>query len=147
MRIRADIAELLRQGVPQIQIARQLHVAQLTVQKTSEALGLPAPKICRVLAATIEEAINNYSRPADGGHVEWTGPKRNGCPSFVFDGRHYYARRLVFSFEHQREPVGNVTVACEVPACVAGRCLQDQQMRRREKRVDSLYDGIFGGAS
>jgi hypothetical protein len=147
VKIRADIAELLHQGVPQTQIARQLHVAPLTVQKTREALGRPSPKMRRILPTTIEEVINKYTHPTDGGHVEWTGPLRNGCPSFVFEGQHYYARRLVFGFEYEREPVGNVTAVCGVPACVAGRCVQDRPMRQREKRVDSLYAWMVGGAS
>jgi hypothetical protein len=147
MKIRADIAELLRAGVPQAHICRQLHCAPLTVQRTREALGLPSPKSCRVLPATLEEAVDRYARPIDGGHVEWAGPLRNGCPSFVFEGQHYYVRRLAFRFQHGREPVGNVTVACDVRTCVAGPCVRDRLMRDRERRVDALYAGIFGGAA
>ena len=144
MKIRDDIAELLRAGMPQIHICRQLHVSPLTVQRTREALGMPAPKTVRVLPATPQEAIAKYARPVDGGHLVWAGPLKNGAPCVGFQGRDHYVRPLSFRLQHGRAPVGNITAGCDVKGCVADRCLQDRPMR---ERTDSLYAAIFGGAA
>ncbi|WP_406156902.1 hypothetical protein [Streptomyces canus] len=143
MKIRDDIAELLRAGVPQIHICRQLHVAPLTVQRTREALGLPSPKTCRVLPATPEDAFAKYTRPIDGGHLQWTGPLKSRVPFFRHQGQHHYVRRVSFRWQYGRDPIGNVTPSCDVKGCVAGRCLQDRPMR---EHTESLYAAIFGGA-
>lgn len=144
MKVRSDIAELLRAGVPQAHICRQLHVAPITVQRTREALGLPAPKTCRVLPATPEEAFQQYTQPAADGHLTWTGPVNTGSPKFVFQGTTYNARRLSFRLHHGREPIGNVTVGCEAQDCVAGRCVEDQPMRDANRRADAAFEAIFG---
>jgi hypothetical protein len=144
MNIRDDIAELLRAGTPQIHICRQLRVAPLTVQRTREALGLPARKTCRVLPTTLEEAFRQYTRPTNDGHETWTGPDNNGAAKLTFEGTVYYARRLAFRFHHGREPVGAVTAACTVKGCVAGRCVEDLPMRRK---AHALYAAVFGGVS
>lgn len=147
MKVRADIAELLRAGVPQSHICRQLHCAPSTVQRTREALRLPAPKRCRVLPSTLEDAFRQYTQPTDDGHVEWTGSINNGTPVVAFKGTKYYARQLAFRFHHGRHPVGRVTSTCEVKGCVAGGCLLDRPMREREPELEELYSGIFGGVS
>lgn len=144
MKIRADIASLLRAGMPQSYICRQLHVAPITVQRTREALGLPAPKTCRPLPATLEEAFRQYVQPTSNGHATWTGPVASGVQRVRFEGTVHTARRLSFRFHHGREPVGKVTTGCEVQACVAGAHLEDQPMR---ERATSLYAAIFGGAA
>lgn len=149
MKIRADIAELLHAGVPLSHICRQLHVATLTVQRTREALGLPAPKACRVLPATLEAAFQQHTRPLPDGHVEWTGHINGTAPQVTFQGTAYPARRLAFRYHHGREPIGKVLPApdCEVRGCVAGPCLTDQQIRQANGRADALYAAIFGEAS
>lgn len=144
MKIREDIAERLRAGMPLIHIVRELHVATLTVQRTREVLGLPAPKTCRVLPATLEEAFRRYERPAKDGHIEWAGPFSSGAPKLVFEGSLYYARRLAFRFHHGREPVGRVTHSCDVKDCVAGACVEDKPMRAANKRADRAFEAIFG---
>jgi len=144
VKIRDDIADLLRAGVPLLHICRQLHCAPLTVQRTREAIGLPAPKTCRVLPTTLEAAFRQYTRPAKDGHIEWVGPVNAGAPKVVFEGTVYYARRLAFRFHHGRDPIGKVTSGCTFTGCVAGRCLEDRPMRERAR---SLYAAIFGGAS
>lgn len=144
MKIRADIAELLRAGVPQVQIARRLHCAQITVQRTREALNLPAHKMCRDLPATLEEAFQQYTRPAADGHIEWTGRRNNGTPAVTFHGTVHSGYRLAFRFHYGREPVGKVT-SCET-GCVAGRCVKDQPMREANRRADKAFSAIFGGA-
>lgn len=149
MKIRQDIADLLHAGTPLIHICRQLHVAPLTVQRTREAMGLPAPKTCRVLPATLEEAFHQHTQPTQDGHVEWTGTVNNGSPKVVFAGRVHYARRIAFRLHRGRDPIGRVTVAasCEVKDCVAGACVEDQRMRAANKRADLAFPAIFGEAA
>jgi hypothetical protein len=144
MNIRTDIAELLHAGTPQIHICRQLHVAPITVQRTREALGLPAPKTVRVLPASLDDAFRQYARPTPDGHAAWAGPVNNGTPKLTFNGVVYYARPLAFRLRYGREPVGNVTSDCPVKHCVAGDCIKDRPMREQEQQLDRLYAGIFG---
>ncbi|WP_020116774.1 helix-turn-helix domain-containing protein [Streptomyces canus] len=144
MKIRDDIAELLLAGMPQAHICRELRCSPLTVQRTREALGLPAPKTCRVLPTTPEAAFAQYTRPIDGGHLQWAGPLKNRAPFFVHQGQHHYARPFSFRLQHGRGPIGNVTPSCTVERCVAGRCLQDRPMR---EHTNSLYKAIFGGTA
>lgn len=149
MKIRQDITELLRAGVPQIHICRQLHVAPITVQRTREALGLPAPTTRPFLPTTLEAAFHKYAQPTEDGHVEWTGPVNHGSPKVVFAGRVHYARRIAFLLHHGRDPIGRVTVAssCTVKNCVAGTCIEDQRVRVANKRADRAFAAIFGEAS
>jgi hypothetical protein len=144
MKIRADIAELLRAGVPQAHICRQLGCAPSTVQRVREALQLPAPKTCRVLPATVEDAFRQYLRPVDGGHAEWTGPYNNGSPRVTHEGTVYSVYRLAYRMAHGREPVGMA-----LPSCGRDRCVQpghhaDRVDREQARKVDQLYDAIFG---
>lgn len=144
MNIRDDIANLLHAEVPLSHICRQLHCAPITVQRTREALGLPAPKTCRVLPATLEEAFHQYTQPVEGGHLAWAGPANGTVPKVTFEGTVHYARPLAFRLRYGREPVGNVTTSCVVKDCVAGGCVEDRPMR---ERTESLYGAIFGGVA
>ena len=147
MNIRSDIAELLRADVPQCHIARQLHCSPLTVQRTREALGLPAPKTVRVLPTTLEDAFRQYTQPTGDGHTAWSGTLNSGTPVVTFEGVKHSARQLAFRFHHGRQPVGRVTTVCKGKACVAGGCLLDEPMREREPGLARLYAGIFEGAA
>jgi len=146
MKVRADIAKLLRQGVPQIQIVRQLHVAPLTVQKTREALRLPAPRSGRRFTyASLEEAFCQGAEPVDGGHVRWTGYRdKDNTPRVCYRQQPQAAPRVAFKLFHGREPVGKALPTCGVKGCIAGEHLADRPMRKANQRADALYDGIFG---
>ena len=147
MKIRDDIAELLRAGVPQIHICHRLHVAPITVQRTREALGLPAPKTCRVLPATLDKAFHRYVRPAEGDHAEWTGPFNNGCPKVTFEGTVYSAYRVAFRVATGRDPEGRALPSCGRDRCVKPGHHEDRVDRARKQRADALYTAIFGGAA
>lgn len=147
MKVRADIAELLRAGVKQSHICRQLHCAPLTVQRTREALHLPAPKICRILPATLEDAFRQHTQPTEGGHVAWSGPVTGGVPKVTFQGTTRSAYRVSFRIHHGREPVGRVTSSCEVQRCVSGRCVEDKPMREANQRADRAFAAIFGASA
>ncbi|MFD1656951.1 helix-turn-helix domain-containing protein [Streptomyces caeni] len=149
MKIRADIAALLRAGMPESHIAAQLHVSPRTVRATRRALGLPAPKRggAPVTYASVEDAFRANTAPVDGGHVRWTGytDSVSGLPVLCYRGRRQTAPRVAFTSHHGREPVGKVRRTCEYEGCIAGAHLADRLIREANQRADAAYPGIFGG--
>ncbi|MEU9333186.1 hypothetical protein AB0D49_08470 [Streptomyces sp. NPDC048290] len=149
MKVRQDIAELLRAGTPQSRICRQLHVAPRTVQRTREVLGMPAPRCGPPdTYASVEDAYRSNSHPIDGGHMRWTGPAdTTGHPRLNFRQRRLSVRQVAFRLHHGREPQGRLSVGCDMPHCVAGGHLEDQQIREANRRADAAFTSIFGGVS
>lgn len=154
MKVRADIAELLRAGVPQIYICRQLHVAPITVQRSREALGMPAPRCGPPdTYASVEDAFHANSEAIDGGHLRWTGhTDTNGFPRLNFGQQRVSARQTGFRIHHGRDPHGRLSLACDMADCVAGAHLEDQQIREENRlrirqanrRADAAFKAIFG---
>ncbi|MFE2965553.1 hypothetical protein ACFXKC_18105 [Streptomyces sp. NPDC059340] len=144
MNIRPDIAERLRAGTPQAYIVRELRVSPITVQRTREALGLPAPKSGPPQAATLEEAFSGHLLTVDGGHVQWLGAFNGSTPSLTYKKQVHSVYRLAFTFRYGRQPVGKVWPACGVKACVSGDHVEDEPMR---KQTRATFEAIFGGVS
>ncbi|MFF6829594.1 helix-turn-helix domain-containing protein [Streptomyces longwoodensis] len=148
MKIRADIAELLRAGLSQTQIAKQLHCAPVTVQRTREALRIPSPGQGRSASypTTFEQALRERTRPSnDGQHLLWTGWTNSaGAPLVSVGKRKRSAYQVAFELHHGREAVGRVTPGCGIQGCVRGDHLDDQPMRRQN---EATYTAIFGGAA
>lgn len=145
MKIRNDIAELLRAGVPQSKICRQLRCGPITVQRTREALGMPAPKAGPVGAPSLAEAFRENTVPTDDGHLMWRGFDTRTTPRLTYQGTAYSGLRLAFVLHHRREPVGRVTSTCRKVGCV--RHVADEPMRAANKRADRAFGLIFGAAS
>lgn len=147
MKIRADIAELLRAGVPQIHIARQLGVAPVTVQQTREALGMPAPRVGRPDVYTSwEDAFRRNVEQLDDGHVRWTGYRdKDGTPRVCYRREQTVAApRVAFRLHYGREPVGKALPMCDIKGCIAGEHLADRPMREANRRADKAFAAIFG---
>lgn len=146
MRVRADIAELLRAGVPQSHICRQLHVAPATVQRTREALGLPAPRSGPPETyASLEDAYRSNSVVVEGGHKRWTGPRNTkGHPLLNFRQRRSSVGRVAFLLHFGRVPEGRLTTGCDMAHCVEGAHLEDQRIRAANRRADDAFTSIFG---
>lgn len=143
MKIREDIADMLRAGHTHTEIRLALHVAPLTVQRTREALKMPPPKTCRRLPATHEEAFQARTEHVDGGHLRWTGyVSSHGGPLVIVAGVNVSAYRLAFRMRHGREPVGRVKPGCDFEGCVAPDHVEDRPMRERNRKA---YAAIFGG--
>jgi hypothetical protein len=149
VKIRADIAELLRAGVPQSYICRQLRCAPLTVQRTREALGMPAPRCGPPDTYTsVEDAYRSNSEAIDGGHQRWTGhTDTNGHPRLNFRQQRQSVRQIAFRMHHGRAPQGRLFVGCGMAHCVAGAHLEDQQIRDANRRADAAFKAIFGVAA
>ncbi|MDX3294651.1 hypothetical protein PV569_13135 [Streptomyces scabiei] len=142
--IRRDIEALLRAGMPQLQIARRLHVSTVRVQRTREALGLPAPDHGgRSRYATLAEAFADNTAPVGAGHLRWTGCAP-GTPTVCFRRRRLRATRVSFELHHGRPPVGTARPVCGMTGCLAGAHLADRPMREANRRADKAYSAIFG---
>ncbi|MFD7016054.1 hypothetical protein [Streptomyces sp. NPDC059928] len=143
MNIRADVADLLRAGVTQIEIARTLHVAPITVQHTREALGLPAPRKGPRIPSTLEEAFYQRTEEQVGGHRRWLGTRlaANGQASFIFEGHKMNPFPVAFRIRWGREPVGQVQPGCGVDDCIAPDHVEDRPMREKNRAV---YTAVFG---
>jgi len=148
MKIRADIAELLKAGHTHLDIARQLHVSRKTVSATHHALQLPA----RVRGGgaphqSFEDAYRAHAVPADDGHVQWTGHMDGTLPVVCHAGRRTPAPRIAFRLHHGRDPEGRLRRTCDLPGCAAGAHYADKRIRDAHRRADKAFDVIFGGAA
>lgn len=141
MKIRADIAELLRQGLTNAAIARQLRCDRKTVAATRAALRLPMTppgSEQRPLA----DLIAARTELVDGGHMRWTGTVNDtGTAVLNYLGAPKTAARLVFLLRYGRQPVGQVKTGCDYPGCVHPDHVEDRPMRERNR---ATYAAIFG---
>ncbi|MEU2402771.1 hypothetical protein ABZ609_00295 [Streptomyces rubiginosohelvolus] len=144
MKVRADIATMLRDGVPQQDIMRTLHVGAALVVSTREALHMPPPRRGGQPLRPIKTEFYARTEPVDGGHLRWTGHYANGLPKLGRQGTHYSAYRLAFGFIHDREPVGHVRPGCDYPKCVEPTHLEDQTIR---VQLRTQLASIFGGTA
>lgn len=148
MKIRADVAELLRAGYSDTAIARQLGVDRAkTVARARAALGLPKHKPGTTPAATPEDLFWRRVKPTDDGHMEWTGYITHTTPALRHNGHLITAYRVAFRIANGRNPEGYALPSCGRDGCVKPGHHADRVDRAREKRVDALYTGIFGVAS
>ncbi|GGY81374.1 hypothetical protein CP967_08485 [Streptomyces nitrosporeus] len=146
MKVRADIADMLRAGIPHTTIARQLNISDKTVSATRVALGLPAPQLGgrRSPLVPLAEAFAARTAPVPGGHLRWTGYHTEGRPILRRQGKPLTAQRIAWSLHHTRPPVGPVRAGCGYRGCVAPAHMEDREMRDQLK---SQMTSIFGGAA
>lgn len=149
MKVRADVAELLRAGYSDRAIGRQLNVDPVgTVAAARRVLGLPKHKSGVTPAATAEDLFWRRVKPTDDGHMDWVGYRNNsGAPSLRHGGRNLSAYRIAYRLAKGREPEGYALPSCGRDGCVKPGHHTDRADRAREKRVDALYAGIFGQPS
>ncbi|MFD8611043.1 hypothetical protein [Streptomyces sp. NPDC059631] len=132
------LAELFAQGATNIAAARELGIGKDTAARYRTTLGLPpAPKrpAPNRSTLTIEQKATALMQPIDGGHMKWTGRRRNDTGTMVMThhGREYTARRIAFLVRTGREPEGTVTAECDHPGCVAPACVEDEPGRTRAR--------------
>ncbi|MDQ3028988.1 MAG: hypothetical protein M3R09_02940 [Actinomycetota bacterium] len=146
MKIRSDVAELLRAGLADRVIARQLHVdAATTVAPTRAALGLPKHKPGPTPAPTVDAFVQAHCQALPGGHIRWTGyVTSRGIPQIKY-GTHKRESVYRYAFRQRtgRTPVGYAKPACGMPMCVAPGHIDDQPMRDHHR---ATYTALFGGA-
>lgn len=134
---RDAIVKLLRTGIGNQAIAREVHVDRSKVAAIRAELGLPRSRR-RYVAASPEALFWQRTRPAADGHLAWTGYRNSkGVPAVrTVDGMHT-AYRIAFRIRWGREPVGYVKSGCEFDGCVHPGHVEDQPMREQ-------YAAIFG---
>lgn len=145
MKVRADIAALLRDGLTDRAIARQLGCDRGTVARARERLSIgPAaqPRPANRSQLTLEEKWRTLTRPADGGHLEWTGRiAANGTPVFKHHEKDHSAFRVAFTVRTGREPVGYAKPACDRPLCVEPSHVDDTATRNRDRAALAAITG------
>lgn len=147
MKVRADVAELLRAGATYAEIRQQLGIgSNTTISEVRKALHLPVPHRTRP-TRTLQETYDLYAKPYGDGHARWEGPWAGRMPQICHPGktgRKESALRVAFRLEYGREPVGQVKATCGEPQCVARRHIEDRPMRAR---TQATYAAIFGADS
>lgn len=146
MKIRADIAAALHQGLTNTTIAAQCHTSHQTVAQARRILGVaPSKQGRRPAAHTIEDAFTARTEPVDGGHLRWTGHvDRHGLPIVSLSRDYQTAYRVAFRIRHDREPVGYAKPSCGMAGCVEPAHVEDQPMR---EQLRANYLAIFGSDS
>lgn len=141
MKVRADVAELLRAGLSNRAIARQVHAGTQEVAEAREVLGLPKAKPGRTAAATPEDLFWRRTQPTDDGHLLWTGYRNNqGVPVLRHGGRGLSAYRIAFRIKYDREPIGYAKPGCTVEGCVHPNCIDDRPMQQKTR---ATFEAIF----
>lgn len=144
MKIRSDVADLLRAGLSDRTVARRLHTCAKDVAAARSALGLPKAKSGYAPAESLEAAFRARTKPTDDGHLTWTGHINNtGVPCFRYGGRMHTAYRAAFTIRHGRDPIGKAMTWCDMPGCVAPDHIDDRAARDRDQ---ATYNAIFGGS-
>lgn len=143
MKLRADIAVLIRDGHSDTFIARDLGAAKLTVAKTRRAMGLPPIQLRSVL--TLDQKWATHAQPETAGHMAWDGPRNSsGVPILKHHRDRHQARAVAFRRRYGRDPIGYVTATCEHKWCVADDHVADKPMR---EQLANQFAAIFGSAA
>lgn len=133
MRRRAEIEPLLRDGMSNQAIARQLHCDVKSVARLRAELGMP--RITTLKYPSLAEAFRANTRPVDGGHLEWTGERQrvSGTPILRYREQTYTAARLAFRLKNGRDPEGYAYAECGLDQCVAPEHVDDTKARMRTR--------------
>ncbi|MFZ3556436.1 MULTISPECIES: hypothetical protein [unclassified Streptomyces] len=144
MNVRPDVAELLRAGLSNRAIARELNVdADTTVRNARTALGIAKARRGKRAASSVEDLFWRRTQPVDDGHILWTGYRDKHCDTALVrhGGKLHTALRVAFRIKHGREPEGHVTLTCDRDGCVAPGHTQDRLIR---SRTEATFAAIFG---
>jgi hypothetical protein len=139
MKIRIDIADMLRAGDSMAKVQRALGVSYTVVSAHRKALGLPLHPPA-VKPERVEDTFARRTRPTDDGHLIWTG---HDLAINTVEGASLSAARYAFQQQYRRAPVGIVRPGCGVTRCVHPRHVEDRPMR---EALESQLATIFGGA-
>ncbi|MEV7867444.1 hypothetical protein AB0P17_15385 [Streptomyces sp. NPDC088124] len=125
---REQIEQLLRDGGSNSAIARELHSDRHRVAAIRRDLGLPNVP---AQPLTLEEKWRARTRPADGGHLEWTGERQStsGTPVMRYEGRTFTAAAIAFRIRTGRAPDGYARAECGHHQCVEPAHVDDTATR------------------
>lgn len=137
MRIRSDVAALLRAGHTSSAVAAQVGLHPATVRQARKALGITPGRPGPRPPATLEEFFLARVEELPDGHMRWLPAD----PELRFQQRNYSARRAAFRIRTGRDPIGRVLTSCNMPQCVAPAHVADRVERDRDAAV---YAAVFG---
>ncbi|MDG4535279.1 hypothetical protein [Streptomyces sp. AV19] len=124
-----EIIHLLRAGLSNTAISRQLRCDRHRVSAIRHRLGIPE---VRRQPLTLEELWAARVRPAGGGHLEWTGQRASGgTPILRRWPKTYSAAGIAFRIKHGRDGTGHVRAECGHRHCVAPDHVDDTITRTR----------------
>ncbi|NUK12679.1 hypothetical protein HRW18_32860 [Streptomyces lunaelactis] len=129
---REQIVALLNQGMTNTAIARQLHCDKHRVGDIRRALGIPNPP---KQPLTLDEKWATFTRPVDGGHLEWLGERgsASSTPVMRYRGKSHSPAGIAFRIQHGREAMGQVFAECGFKHCVAPAHVDDETTRIRTR--------------
>jgi hypothetical protein len=81
--------------------------------------------------------FNAHTRPADGGHLTWTGPYTTH-----WHGHKWHPTALAFYLRTGRRPDGNALPDCEHPHCVQPDHVDDENGRQRIRQQIRAIRGL-----
>ncbi|MCX5362909.1 hypothetical protein OG864_29865 [Streptomyces sp. NBC_00124] len=127
-------------------VAAELGIGKDTAARYRDRLGFgPARKHPHPTRTplTLEQKWATYTRPVEGGHLEWTGRHRTDTKTMVFThlSREYTARSVAFRVATGRTAEGKVTAECDHPECVAPEHVADEPARTR---LRAQYAAVIG---
>lgn len=132
------VKTLLTAGHSDTAIATQLAVDRHAVGNIRRQLGIPPVPAQRL---TVEEKWAQRTRPADGGHLDWTGERASsGTPVMRHSGETYTAARIAYRIEHGTDPAGYAKPNCGRPRCVAPAHQADTGQNRPARQHLARYD-------
>lgn len=136
------IVELLRDGVSNTEIGHRLRTDRHAVARIRRDLGLP--NIVQH-TQTLDEKWAANTRPADGGHVEWTGERgtSSGTPVMRYREQSYSPAAIAFRMRTGRDPQGYAFAECGMKHCVAPEHVDDEAGRRAARA--KLHPGPLTG--
>lgn len=126
---RDQITALLREGMSNTAVARQLRCDRHRVGDIRRELDLPTVPQQRL---SLDEKWRANTREVDGGHLEWIGEhgRSTGTPVMRYREKTYTAARLAFRMRTGREPEGYAFAECDRQHCVAPAHVEDEPGRQ-----------------
>lgn len=127
-----QIVELLHQGLSNTAISKRLRCDKGRVGRIRRSLGIADVPLQPL---TLEEKWAANTRPADGGHLEWTGEREStsATPVMRYRGKSYSPAGIAFRQRTGRDPVGQVFAECGVKHCIAPGHVDDEPGRFRTR--------------
>lgn len=133
---REQIVAALRASKSNGAIARELHADRARVRRIRAELDLPA-FVPAEQVRTLEEKWSTFTRPVEGGHLEWTGERGNTAdtPVMRYKEQSFSPAAVAYRVKHGREAVGYAIADCGLKHCVAPDHVDDEpgRMRTREQ--------------
>lgn len=140
--IEPTVVELLRQGLPNTDVAKAAGMSTGSVALRRKRLGIPPHPRRRKVAPSLQAAFEARTAPTTDGHLTWTGGLSNkGTPIFSHLDKPYWAYAVAFWIHNGRWPTGQSGPDCGVRQCVAPAHIEDEVTRRRNRAVYAALTG------